>query len=224
MDSFGHVIQPPFEDVFRKDHMLKGKWNEQFFKNNNPIVLELGCGKGEYTVELARNNIDKNFLGVDIKGARMWRGARTAFEEKMKNVGFLRTSIELIESFFSTAEVDEIWITFPDPQLKKRRNKKRLTGPRFLNSYSNFLKPDGLIHLKTDSRELYDYTLGLIKNNPVQLIEATHDLYDGMRANEPLAIKTYYEQIFLEQGKKITYLCFRLKPGKPIEEFDADEE
>ena len=123
MDSFGHVIQPHFEDVFKKDFELKGKWKSEFFKNNNPIIIELGCGKGEYAVELARQNVDSNFIGIDIKGARMWKGAKTAFEEKLKNVGFLRTRIELIESFFTIEEIDEIWITFPDPQLKKKRNR-----------------------------------------------------------------------------------------------------
>jgi tRNA (guanine-N7-)-methyltransferase len=223
MESFGHVIQPAFEEVFRKDFKLKGCWRKEFFNNNYPIILELGCGKGEYSVELARQNTDKNYIGIDIKGARMWRGAKTAFEERLKNICFLRTRIELIESFFTTAEIDEIWITFPDPQLKKKRNKKRLTGARFLNSYSNILKPDGLIHLKTDSRQLFDYTLELARQNKLQLLKSTNDLYSDPEADNRLFIKTHYEKIFLEQGKKITYLCLRLKPGQSVEEIKDDD-
>ena len=216
MEKYPNVIQPRFEDVFRKDHALKGKWKIHFFASNNPLILELGCGKGEYTIGMARKFPAANFLGIDIKGARMWNGAATAIKEAIPNVGFLRTRIELIESFFGKDEVDEIWITFPDPQLKKRRNKKRLTGPRFLNQYRSFLKKDGLIHLKTDSRELYEYTLDLIRENGLELVEKTADLYSGENLNNMLLIRTHYEQMFLDAGKAITYVCFRIKGERPI--------
>jgi len=216
MEKYPNVIQPRFEDVFRKDHALKGKWKTDFFASNNPLILELGCGRGEYTIGMARKFPGANFLGIDIKGARMWNGAATAIRESITNVGFLRTRIELIESFFGTGEVDEIWITFPDPQLKKRRNKKRLTGPRFLNYYRSFLKKDGLIHLKTDSQELYEYTLGLIRANSLELVDQTPDLYAGKNLDDMLLIRTHYEQIFLDAGKAITYLSFRLNGERPI--------
>jgi len=224
MDNYSHVIQPHFEDVFRKDHELKGKWKEAFFGNNNPLILELGCGKGEYTIGMARQFPGTNFLGIDIKGARMWKGAKTAEQQSIDNVGFLRTRIELIESFFDRDEVDEIWITFPDPQIKKRRNKKRLTGPRFLNHYRSFLKKGGLIHLKTDSPELYDYTLNLINKNNLDVITKTPDLYSEKNLGENLLIRTYYEQMFLDAGEKITYICFRIDNDRPITEINADED
>jgi len=216
MEKYPNVIQPRFEDVFRKDHALKGKWKTEFFGTNMPLILELGCGKGEYTTGMARKFPSANFLGIDIKGARMWNGAATAIRESITNVGFLRTRIELIESFFNPGEVDEIWITFPDPQLKKRRNKKRLTGPRFLNHYRSFLKKDGLIHLKTDSRELYEYTLQLIMENSLELVEKIPDLYSGKNLNDILLIRTHYEQMFLDAGKAISYLSFRINGQKPI--------
>ena len=156
MEVLGHVIQPPFDDIFKKDHPLKGKWNPEIFENNNPIVLELGCGKGEYSVGMARAFPNKNFIGVDIKGARMWKGATESHEKGIRNVAFLRTRIELIESFFDKDEVSEIWITFPDPQLKNARAKKRLPGPVFLNKYRSFLVNNGIIHLKTDNDILYN--------------------------------------------------------------------
>lgn len=224
MEQYPNVIQPPFEDVFRKDHELKGKWNTRFFKNNKPLVLELGCGKGEYTVGMAGRFPGKNFIGVDIKGARMWKGARTANEQSLSNVGFLRTRIEMIESFFDKDEVDEIWITFPDPQLKKRRIKKRLTSSRFLNYYSVMLKENGLVHLKTDSRELYDYTMSIIAQNEIKIVDHSTDIYSETRFNENLAIRTHYEQIFLDAGKKITYICFIPDSNKKIIEPPADEE
>lgn len=224
MEQYPNVIQPPFENVFRKDHELKGKWNTHFFKNNKPLVLELGCGKGEYTVGMAKRFPGKNFIGIDIKGARMWKGARTANEQSLHNVGFLRTRIELIESFFDKDEVDEIWITFPDPQLKKRRKKKRLTGSRFLNYYSVMLKENGLVHLKTDSRELYDYTMNVIAENKINIVDHSDDIYSENHFNENLAIRTHYEQIFLDAGKKITYICFTLNRDKRITEPPGDEE
>jgi len=224
MEQYPNVIQPPFEDVFRKDHELKGKWNSRFFNNNNPLVLELGCGKGEYTVGMAGRFPGKNFIGVDIKGARMWKGARTANEQSLSNVGFLRTRIELIESFFDKDEVDEIWITFPDPQLKKRRIKKRLTGSRFLNYYRVILKENGLVHLKTDSRELYDYTMNIIAQNEIKIVDHSTDIYAETRFNENLEIRTHYEQIFLDAGKKITYICFAPDSNKKIIEPPANNE
>jgi tRNA (guanine-N7-)-methyltransferase len=216
MESFSNVVQPEFEEVFGKDHILKGKWNQDRFVNNHPVVLELGCGKGEYTVGLARKFQEKNFIGVDIKGARIWRGARTALTEKLSNVLFLRTHIEQITSFFGQGEVEEIWLTFPDPQLKKKR--KRLTSARFLNNYKRFLVNNGLVHLKTDSTELYKYTLNLVHGNNLSIRHQTSDLYNSGLCNDILDIKTFYEQQFLNQGMKINYLCFELPHEKTIEE------
>jgi tRNA (guanine-N7-)-methyltransferase len=216
METFPNVIQPAFEEVFNKDFYLKGAWNNKFFKNPNPIILELGCGKGEYTTELARRFPARNFIGVDIKGSRLWKGARIALQENLGNAAFLRTHIEHIGSFFNRNEVDDIWLTFPDPQLKKKR--KRLTSPGFLNTYSRFLKDHGLIHLKTDSHLLYDYTLDLVIKNGLVLRFSTNDLYNSGFDNELLAIKTYYEEQFLNQGLKISYLSFELTNEKTIEE------
>ena len=156
--TFECFVQPEFDEVFHRDHPLKGNWNRDFFRNDNPIVLELGCGKGEYTVALAQRDPQRNYIGIDIKGARMWRGAKTATDRRMHNVGFLRTRIEFIDALFAENEVSEIWITFPDPQLKTRRAKKRLTSPLYLACYARLLRPDGWINLKTDSKHLYAYT------------------------------------------------------------------
>jgi len=216
LNSFSHVIQPAFEDVFGKDYELKGKWHKEWFKNNNPIVLELGCGKGEYTVNLALKYPDKNFIGIDIKGHRMWRGAREAKEKELLNATFLRTRIEFIRSFFAPGEVDEIWITFPDPQLKQSRENKRLPGPWFLNLYRSFLKDNGIVHLKTDCRELYDYSLSIVKANSLDIITSTTDLHNEMPGNELLAIRTFYEEMFLKENVPITYLSFRLPNEKVI--------
>lgn len=224
MGRFPHVVQPPFEEVFQRNHPLKGKWNTRFFSISQPLVLELGCGKGEYTVGLAKKYPDKNFLGVDIKGARMWRGAKYSLEAGMSNVGFLRTRIEFITSFFAPGEVSEIWLTFPDPQLKRRRNKKRLTAPRFLNAYRRMIRPGAIIHLKTDSRPLYTYTLELLKRNRLEPILATHDLYGSGLADDILSIRTFYETRFLEQGLPIHYLRFSLDPEKEIIELPDDRE
>ena len=160
--TFKCMVQPEFDDIFHKDHPLKGKWHSDFFHNDNPIILELGCGRGEYTVALAERNPDKNYIGIDIKGARMWRGAKTATERGMSNVGFVRTRIEFIRSFFAEGEIAEIWITFPDPQLKSRRAKKRLTSPLFLADYKRMLEETGVINLKTDSKHLFNYTAAVI--------------------------------------------------------------
>lgn len=208
--TFGNLVQPEFDEVFRTDYKLKGRWHEEFFGNGNPIVLELGCGRGEYTVGLARRFPDKNFIGVDIKGARMWRGAKTATEEGMKNAGFLRTRIEFIDSFFAPGEVSDIWITFPDPQLKKGREKKRLTAPGFLAMYAKFLAPDGHIHLKTDSQPLHEYTKSVIGENTLPLEAACNDIYGQGMADDILSIKTTYEARFLGEGLPITYLRFGL--------------
>jgi tRNA (guanine-N7-)-methyltransferase len=215
--SFNNVIQPQIGDVAGKDHPMKGLWSSELFKNNNPIVLELGCGKGEYTVGLADRFPDSNFIGIDIKGARMWRGAKTANEQNLPNVAFVRTRIEFINSFFSPDEVDEIWITFPDPHQGGRNANKRLTSPFFLNSYRLLLKDKGLIHLKTDNKELYEYTLKTLAYNNLETIFSTNNLYSE-RNDKILSIKTHYEKIFLAAGMKITYLSFRLEKNKIIED------
>ncbi|MFI3315827.1 MAG: tRNA (guanosine(46)-N7)-methyltransferase TrmB, partial [Rikenellaceae bacterium] len=178
-ETFKCMVQPEFNDIYGSSYALKGRWREDFFKNDNPIVLELGCGRGEYTVGLAKAYPDKNFIGVDIKGARMWRGARTITDENIPNGGFLRTRIEFISSFFAENEVDEIWITFPDPQLKKNRVKKRLTSPMFLPLYSKFLKPEGSVNLKTDSLHLHLYTKEVIKHNSLEQLIANDDIYNA---------------------------------------------
>lgn len=214
--SYDNVIQPDIAEVSGKDHPMKGKWNKELFRNGNPIVLELGCGKGEYTVGLANNFVNNNFIGIDIKGARMWRGAKTANEKKLPNVAFLRTRIEFINSFFSEDEVDEIWITFPDPHPGGRNSNKRLTSPWFLNSYRKILKDKGLIHLKTDNTELYEFTKKVLAHNKVETTHSTSDLYSG-KSDDILSIKTHYEKIFLAAGMKINYLSFHLEKEKNIE-------
>lgn len=208
--TFRCMVQPEFEEVFRTDFRLKGRWHEDFFGNPNPVVLELGCGRGEYTVSLAERYPDKNFIGVDIKGARMWRGAKTATEQKMRNAGFLRTRIEFIDSCFAPGEVDEIWITFPDPQLRKGRVKKRLTAPEFLTRYARFLRPDGPIHLKSDCRHLHDYTRTVAEGNSLPIEARNTDIYGTGFADDLLSIKTTYEKRFLTQGVPITYIRFSL--------------
>jgi tRNA (guanine-N7-)-methyltransferase len=220
LGSYDNVIQPEIEDVSGKDHPIKGRWNQDLFKNGNPITIELGCGKGEYTVGLANNFPQNNFIGIDIKGARMWRGAKTANEQKLPNVAFLRTRIEFINSFFSSDEVDEIWITFPDPHPGGRNSNKRLTSPWFLNSYRIFLKDKGLIHLKTDNKELYDFTCKVLSHNNVETIISTNDLYTE-KIDNILSIRTHYEKIFLDAGLKINYLSFRLDKEKIIENAPA---
>ncbi|MDB0042703.1 tRNA (guanosine(46)-N7)-methyltransferase TrmB, partial [Flavobacteriaceae bacterium] len=175
----------------------------------NPIIVELGCGKGEYTVNLAKLNPDKNFIGIDIKGARFWRGAKTAVESKLTNVYFLRTQIELLNHVFQTNEIDEIWLTFPDPQIKFQRQKHRLTNPDFLKLYNNVLKPDGIVHLKTDSEFLHGYTLGLLEGMCIKPLNSNHDIYKNRNApDEVVNIQTYYESIYLKDDKKISYLSF----------------
>ncbi|MDO8899404.1 MAG: tRNA (guanosine(46)-N7)-methyltransferase TrmB [Bacteroidales bacterium] len=210
-ETFDNLFQLSYEQLYQEDFHLKGKWNKEFFKNENPIVLELGCGKGEYTIGLARHKPNYNFIGVDIKGARLWRGLKTAHEQNMKNVAFLRTRIELINNYFSENEVSEIWITFPDPQPRNSREKKRLTSPRFLERYRHFLKKDGVIHLKTDSDLLYQYTMESLEAHSNPIAYHIDDLYAVAEEMEVKKIRTFYEQIWLAQGLKIKYIRFGLK-------------
>ena len=210
MAEFSNVFQPTFEEL-KTGFSIKGKWKSDIFKNNYPLVLELGCGKGEYSVGLARKYPNKNFLGIDVKGSRMWKGARDALNESMSNVAFLRTRIEFIEYCFAENEVDEIWITFPDPQIKKKRAKNRLTHPKFLRLYSSIMQDNGLIHLKTDSQFLHGYTLGIIEGHQHFLEDAEHDVYNAVMERENMDIKTHYEKLFLEKNMPISYLRFRLK-------------
>lgn len=210
-EEFDNVIQPKRESISNGNFKLKGSWREHF-KNDNPIVLELGCGKGEYTVGLARQNANKNFIGVDIKGARLWRGAKTALETNLTNVAFLRTQIELVDELFAENEVSEIWITFPDPQIKYKRTKHRMTNEEFLKKYKLILKEDGLVHLKTDSEFMHGYTLGLLHGLAAEIIYANHDVYKNEGSpKEVLEIQTFYEKQYLEQKKSITYIQFRIK-------------
>jgi len=206
--AFDNVIQPKIEEI-GKGYFLKGKWAEEHFQNNNPIVLELGCGKGEYTVNLAKNFPQKNFIGIDIKGARLWTGCTQARDYNLDNVVFLRLDISFIDRVFDFREISEIWITFPDPQPKNRQIKKRLTNPRFLRMYDILLKDSGFIHLKTDSILLYNYTLKIIEQEGCELQTCTDDLYNSSVLNQLLSIKTHYEEKFLKQGMPITYLKFR---------------
>lgn len=212
MKTFEHVVQAPYNAVGHNDFHLKGEWANRFFKNENPIVLELGCGKGEYTVELAGRFPEKNFIGVDIKGARLWKGAKIALQKELKNVAFLRTNIEIIDQFFGLAEVDEIWLTFPDPQMKKIR--KRLTSTFFLNKYKSFLKKSGTIHLKTDSNFQFSYTRELAHKNNFEILAETDSLYDSAVLNETLQIKTFYEKQWLSRGINIKYLAFQLNDAE----------
>lgn len=211
-ETFSNVVQPSREEVLSDALKLKGNWRKNFFKNNKPLVLELGCGKGEYSVNLAKAYPDMNFLGIDIKGARFWRGAKIALEEKLNNVGFLRTQIELIDHIFEENEVDEIWITFPDPQIKYKRTKHRLTNEEFLQKYKKILKPDGFVHLKTDSEFMHGYTLGLLHGLGETIEYAHHDVYGSQGAPEAVTnIQTFYENQYLEIGKRITYIRFKFR-------------
>lgn len=214
------MIQADFAEIFNADYCLKGKWGEEFFGNQNPIVLELGCGKGEYTVELARKFPEKNFIGIDIKGARMWRGAKTATEEGLKNVAFVRTRIEFIGSFFANSEVSELWITFADPRLKSSQAHRRLTSAQFLTRYATFMADNGMINLKTDSAHLHHYTRHIIEQNNLPTIECIEDIYALDPIPELLQIQTTYEKRFIAEGLPITYLSFSLGGRK---EFTADE-
>jgi len=207
LKEMSHVIQPAREDLMNDIFSLKGNWNKKF-KNNNPIVLELGCGKGEYSVGLAKMFPDYNYIGIDIKGARIFSGADLACKEKLENVCFVRTQIEYIESLFSVGEVSEIWITFPDPQIKFNRRKKRLTHPFMLNKYKHILAKEGLVNLKTDSLFLHGYTLGVLEQGLYNVIMSTHDLYSKSILDQRLKIQTHYENLFLKNNQPISYLSF----------------
>lgn len=210
-ENFTNVLQPSREEIVEKSFSLKGKWAKDFFKNDQPIVLELGCGKGEYCIGLAQMFPEKNFLGIDIKGARFWRGAKTALEEDLDNVGFLRTQIELIDRIFEKNEIDEIWITFPDPQIKYKRTKHRLTNTEFLQKYKYILKEEGIVNLKTDSEFMHGYTLGLLHGEGHEVIDANHDVYKNEYSpKEVVGIQTFYEKQYLEQNKRITYIKFKV--------------
>ena len=222
MDTLPNVFQPKHMDILHNDYNLKGQWCKEVFHNNHPLVLEIGCGKGEYAVELGKLYPEKNFIGLDIKGARMWTGAKAAKEKGMKNVVFLRTHAEELESIFAPGEVSEIWITFPDPQMAKAR--KRLTGTRFLSLYRKFLKEDGLIHLKTDSPFLYQYTAELVKVNQLPVNVNTDDLYGVGLDDKILGIKTFYERQWLSRGKTIKYIQFSLAGSFQLMEPEIDIE
>ncbi|WP_053976947.1 tRNA (guanosine(46)-N7)-methyltransferase TrmB [Mangrovimonas xylaniphaga] len=211
-ETFSNVFQPTRDELVNAEFALKGNWNDTVFKNDHPLVLELGCGKGEYSVALAQKYPEKNFIGIDIKGARFWRGAKTAVEDGIDNVAFLRTQIELIEYAFAENEVDEIWITFPDPQIKYKRTKHRLTNSEFLKRYKHILKPDGIVNLKTDSEFMHGYTLGLLHGEGHEVLYSNHDVYRQEGSPEEVtSIQTFYESQYLEQNKPITYIRFKIK-------------
>jgi tRNA (guanine-N7-)-methyltransferase len=240
LGTFNNVIQPETKDVSGADHSIKGNWRTRIFRNSNPVVLELGCGKGEYTLGLAEIFPGMNFIGIDIKGARMWRGAKTADANRMGNVAFLRTRIEFIDSFFAEDEVDEIWIIFPDPYPGKKNSNKRLTCPWFLNKYRTLVKENGIIHLKTDNPDMYRYTENLVRHNGFDILMSTNDLYGNDNSGRPsfhdflsslnipgentdsanriLSIRTFYEKMFLKEGLKINYLAFRLDKNRKVYE------
>ncbi|HKK58006.1 MAG TPA: tRNA (guanosine(46)-N7)-methyltransferase TrmB [Salinivirga sp.] len=222
--TFTHVIEPSLDTYLKKDHELKGKWHKEIFGNNNPLVLELGCGKGEYAVNLAKKHPEKNFLGIDIKGARIWKGAKISDQEQIKNVYFLRTRIEFLDHFFATNEVSEIWITFPDPQRKKRRRKKRMTHTSFLSMYQKIMKNEGKIHLKTDSMFLYRYTKKVLESNNLKILADTGNLYKSPIYKDELTIKTHYEALYLEGNPTITYLKFQLNKESHLAEPATEDE
>lgn len=222
--TFSCFLQPEFEEIFRTDHPIKGNWNRDFFHNDRPIVVELGCGKGEYTVALAERDPSRNYIGIDIKGARMWRGAKTVTERNIPNAGFLRTRIEFINSLFAEGEISEIWITFPDPQLKTSRARKRLTSPIFLEYYACMLAADGWINLKTDSKHLYAYTNEVIHHFDLPCEVSNPDIYGSGYADEILSVKTAYESRFLEMGLPITYTRFSLNGQREFPWFDWEQD
>ncbi len=241
-EGFACLLQPSSEELLQdgyfalRDHEIKGAWNEWMFEESQPIVLELGCGKGEYTIDLSRRIPTRNYIGVDIKGARLWKGAKYAHEHELDNVAFLRTRIEFITAFFAPSEISRIWLTFSDPQMKSENS--RLSSPLFLERYRKFLAPGGLIHLKTDSIFLHQYTKAVAEKNGLKILACTEDLY-GTSAQSLFSapspeisedeiaslyeVQTFYEKMFLEQGCKITYLCFSLEREGAFEypDFDA---
>jgi tRNA (guanine-N7-)-methyltransferase len=204
--TFPNVLQVPFSEILHSDHKIKGNWKSNFFGNEKPLVLELGCGKGEYTVGLAQLCPQFNYIGIDIKGSRMWAGAKFATENQLSNVGFLRMHIEMINRFFAPDEVDQIWLTFPDPQMK--RTRKRLTSTRFIDYYRRFLKPGGTIHLKTDSNFQYLYTLEMIKANHFKIISHIENVYSEPETDPVLNIRTFYENQWIGRGLTIKYISF----------------
>ena len=226
METYENVFQYPYSVMEHVPFEMKGYWHEQYFHNDHPIVLELGCGKGEYTIGLAQQYPDVNFIGVDIKGARMWTGATQALNEGLKNVAFLRTNIEIIDRFFAPDEVQEIWLTFSDPQMKNPR--KRLTSTWFLERYRHFLVDGGIIHLKTDSNFLFTYTTCLVEHNQLPLLEKTDDLYHTSQlstlTSQLLSIQTYYESMWIARGLNIKYMKFRLPHEGLLEEPDVEIE
>ena len=229
METYENVFQYPFSVVSDVPFDMRGHWNEQYFKNNNPIVLELGCGKGEYTVGLAKRYPHINFIGVDIKGARMWTGATQALQEGLKNVAFLRTNIEIIDRFFAPGEVQEIWLTFSDPQMKNPR--KRLSSTYFMERYRHFLADNGIVHLKTDSNFLFTYTCYMVEHNKLEVELKTTDLYSEIAENaekspfsEAASIQTYYESMWLARGLNIKYIKFHLPHEGLLEEPNVEIE
>lgn len=222
MATYEHVVQMTFSQLQAEEFKYKGKWNEAFFGNSNPVILELGCGKGEYTVKLAKHYPDINFIGVDIKGSRMWKGATQAKSEGLTNVGFLRTNIENIRMFFGEGEIAEIWLTFPDPQMKKAR--KRLTATNFISNYRQIMAPNGIIHLKSDSNFMYRYTEAMVAENQFEVIRQTDDLYHSEILDEVLSIQTFYEKQWLDRGLTIKYIAFRLSHQEPLREPDVEIE
>lgn len=223
--EFPHVIQPEFSKLENDTFELKGRWKQDFFKNDNPLVLELGCGKGEYTVGLAKLNPNINTIGVDIKGARLWRGAKESLEAGMNNVAFLRTRVDFIRSCFGNEEVDEIWCTFSDPQRGRRRGiKKRLTSSRFLGYYQSLLKDNGKVHLKTDDPVLYAYTQDIVKVNNLKVIHDIPNIYEPDHSHIVPYIQTHYEKIWMERGRTITYICFELPKDLKLIEPPINEE
>lgn len=222
MATFEQVVQTTFEELQSNGFEYKGKWSSSFFGNTYPVVLELGCGKGEYTVKLASHYPECNFIGVDIKGSRMWNGATKARELGLKNVAFLRTNIENIHHFFAEGEVAEIWLTFPDPQMKKTR--KRLTATNFIENYRKIMADNGIIHLKSDSNFMYRYTEAMVGENQLEVIRKTEDLYHSELLDEVLSIQTFYEKQWLDRGLSIKYLAFRLSHKEPLREPDVEIE
>ena len=224
METFANVIQVPYRQLNNDAFYLKGNWANSLFDNNNPVILELGCGKGEYTVQLAEKFPDQNFIGVDIKGARMYTGAKEAIQKNLKNVAFLRTNIEAVDRFFSKGEIAEIWLTFPDPQMKK--TGRRLTSGCFLERYRQILYADGIIHLKTDSNFQFTYTSAIVHLNQFEILAETDNLYESEILNDTLNIKTFYEKQWLSRGITIKYLAFRLNAEsiqEPEIEIERDE-
>lgn len=222
LETYEHVVQVPFRQLSTGDFQYKGKWSSNFFGNNNPVVLELGCGKGEYTVKLATHFPEVNFIGVDIKGARMWKGATQAKAMGLKNVGFLRANIENIGLIFGEHEVSEIWLTFPDPQMKKTR--KRLTATNFIGSYRQIMVPGGIVHLKSDSNFMFQYTDAMVAANGFEVIRKTDDLYHSDLLDEVLSIQTFYEKQWLDRGLSIKYLAFRLNHDNELREPEVEIE